>query len=155
MRCAIKKCSHCGLEKPLLDFFRGKGSKDGRRAQCKVCSKRYTITEERKVYERKYGRVYDKSPIGKYRTLKSSAKKRGVELSISLEEYTNLLNNGKCHYADCSLEGLQGSSLNRIDNSKGYSIDNVKLCCGICNFIMNKFTKEQLKKRLLKIYKRL
>lgn len=34
-----KACSRCGTVKPLTDFYRDKGSKDGRRADCATCVK--------------------------------------------------------------------------------------------------------------------
>ncbi len=32
-----KLCSKCGEEKPVIDFYRQKGGKDGLRAACKKC----------------------------------------------------------------------------------------------------------------------
>ena len=32
-----KKCSRCGVEKPLAEFYKSKKSKDGHMAQCKEC----------------------------------------------------------------------------------------------------------------------
>lgn len=33
----MKRCSKCGLEKPLGDFCPNKGGRDGRRPECKTC----------------------------------------------------------------------------------------------------------------------
>lgn len=32
-----KLCSKCGAEKPVIDFYKQKGGKDGLRAACKKC----------------------------------------------------------------------------------------------------------------------
>lgn len=60
----------------------------------------------------------------------SSADKRGF--SITFEEYKNLILQG-CHYCKNKLVGINGLSLDLIDNSKGYTLDNVLPCCGRCN----------------------
>lgn len=36
-----KVCSHCGQEKPLLDFYRHPSGKDGRDSTCKECILRH------------------------------------------------------------------------------------------------------------------
>lgn len=33
----MKMCTKCGLEKPLADFYRATGTRDGHRGDCKVC----------------------------------------------------------------------------------------------------------------------
>ncbi len=35
-----KKCSRCGNPKPLSEFYKATGKKDGRRSECKGCSKK-------------------------------------------------------------------------------------------------------------------
>ena len=92
---------------------------------------------------------------GKYTYLKNSAKYRKKCVTISFEEYEAIMSDMTCFYCDNSLQNMAGSSLNRIDSSLGYSIDNVKPCCKICNSIMNKFTLDDLKKRVYKIIKRM
>lgn len=34
---ATKQCSKCGVEKPVNEYYRQKGGKDGLRAACKKC----------------------------------------------------------------------------------------------------------------------
>jgi len=38
----MKKCSKCGIEKPLTEFHKNKRKKDGHRSECKSCTKQYT-----------------------------------------------------------------------------------------------------------------
>ena len=35
----MKKCTKCGIEKPLSEFYKRKDTKDGHRADCKECAK--------------------------------------------------------------------------------------------------------------------
>ena len=37
----MKKCSKCGIEKPLCDFIKSKNCKDGYENTCKMCGKEY------------------------------------------------------------------------------------------------------------------
>ena len=37
----MKKCSKCGIEKPLCDFIKNKNCKDGYENTCKMCGKEY------------------------------------------------------------------------------------------------------------------
>ena len=37
----MKKCSKCGIQKPLVEFNRDKKGKDGHRSQCKSCTAQY------------------------------------------------------------------------------------------------------------------
>jgi hypothetical protein len=83
--------------------------------------------DNKKLRSRKWART----AIGQYRTLCFNAKKRGYEVSLTLEEFTTLRNNA-CFYCTGPLP-LVGHGLDRLDNNEGYSKDNVVPCCTICN----------------------
>jgi len=34
----VKRCKHCGIEKPLDDFYTDRKARDGRRPECKACN---------------------------------------------------------------------------------------------------------------------
>jgi len=34
----MKRCKHCGIEKPVDDFYTDRKAKDGRRPECKACN---------------------------------------------------------------------------------------------------------------------
>lgn len=65
-----------------------------------------------------------------YSQLKSNAKKRNIAFRITEDECKALLYQ-PCFY--CNQEFDTPISLDRIDNSKPYSILNVKPCCQVCN----------------------
>ena len=67
----MKKCSKCGIEKPLTEFYKNKASKDGKTSRCKICIKSHVpspaVLERRKERSRKWAkenrerkRQYDK-----------------------------------------------------------------------------------------------
>lgn len=69
------------------------------------------------------------------------AKQKGLEFKLTLEQFSNLLGSD-CHYCGAPpknsivqhgkrLDVYQG--IDRLDNSKGYTLDNVVPCCIVCN----------------------
>lgn len=83
-----------------------------------------------------------KAPMNKvYYKYKVSAEKRNYEFNIDVDIFHELITK-PCHYCgdlETSVEKSKAgfeykyTGLDRIDNSKGYTIDNVVPCCKICN----------------------
>jgi hypothetical protein len=67
----------------------------------------------------------------RFYTLKSSAKLRGLQVDMPFETYQMLVS-GSCHWCDGELP-TTGGSLDRLDNSVGYTPDNCVPCCTQCN----------------------
>jgi hypothetical protein len=103
--------------------------------------KKYYATNKEQILRRlkkNYSRGYYYTHPEKFNTLKVRysfsklrAKNRGLDFNLTFNDYTILLNK-PCFYC---LESLShtGVGLDRIDNSKGYQLDNVLPCCGRCN----------------------
>ena len=73
--------------------------------------------------------------IGKFNGAKAVAKYNCINFSLLIDEYEVLISKG-CFYCGDSLVGVQGVSLDRLndkDKSIGYSVGNVILCCLRCN----------------------
>jgi len=87
--------------------------------------------------------------------LKNRAKRKGLPLEITMEEHDKILGDRTCFYCDTNFSKDRGSGLNRCDSTKGYVLGNLKPCCKVCNGLMSNFTVEQLRSRLIKIYKRI
>lgn len=98
--------------------------------------KSYYKDNKTKIRERQF----KKSRTIKSRYLKSinEAFRKKVEFKISLEEYETLINN-QCYYCNNELGSkvVAGIGLDRVNNSIGYTVDNVVSCCKICNRIKN------------------
>lgn len=141
-----KKCSKCGKIKLISHFNKSKSHSNGLYSQCKDCSRKSCGRSQKKYADKINYR---------YGQLKSSAKKRGLKVQISIEEHENILGNRICYYCDYDFSKDIGSGLNRIDSEKGYTIDNVKPCCGTCNRLMSDISKKELISRLYKIANRL
>lgn len=94
-----------------------------------------------------------KTTKGKYEDLKDSARTRGLIVQISYEMYSKIILN-PCFYCETPVSNLGGHSLDRIDNSLGYSENNVLPCCGECNKIRGPFlTIQKMKVAMMAILK--
>lgn len=75
-----------------------------------------------------------------YRNYLTSAKKTGRTWEIPLDKFKELIGKN-CHYCGIAPANIwrakrsnfRYNGLDRVDNSKGYVLDNVVTCCGECN----------------------
>lgn len=79
-------------------------------------------------------------------------KKRGLEVSLSYEQFIDLCQIPKCHYCGKEIKrnlkrgdaGYRGYALDRKDNTQGYTVENSVPCCWNCNQTKNsRFTYEE------------
>jgi hypothetical protein len=76
------------------------------------------------------------------------ANNRGIQFSLKKKTFIKLTTQ-TCHYCGqkptrsvkFKTEELLVNGLDRVDNTKGYHIDNVVTCCSICNMAKGKLTK--------------
>jgi hypothetical protein len=64
-----KKCTKCGIEKPLTEFSKDKNRKDGRRSHCKACIAQYNAKPENKKRKAERHALYyaeNKEKIAQY-----------------------------------------------------------------------------------------
>lgn len=64
--------------------------------------------------------------------LKSSAKQRHINVNLDINKYQYVIDAG-CYFCGSDLSNENGYCLDRVDNNKGYTIENVVGCCKICN----------------------
>jgi len=86
-----------------------------------------------------------------YNTIKHSSKVRSIEINITREEFITWYNNQPkvCSYCKRPEEVCIKDILNRrkhrrlnidrINNNKGYELDNICLACNVCNAVKGKF----------------
>jgi hypothetical protein len=103
-----KQCADCGYTKTLRNWGGG------------VCSTCRT-------------RTYRASPHGKYRQLIAGGKQRDLEVTLTPEQH-KALSEKPCHYCERALP-RSGANLDRLDNSLGYTPENVVPCCHECNYM--------------------
>jgi len=91
---------------------------------------------------------------------KASAKRRNYEFKLQLEECRNLFLNN-CYYCGSKpfsiyrIPEVNGifiyNGIDRLDNTKGYSLDNCVTCCKICNYAKQSMSLKEFKTWILKV----
>lgn len=124
----LKKCSQCAIKKSLNEFGFDKKTYDGHRAMCRPChSHRVSlvpITLE-KCTSSIFSAAKRNSNLKKRRKKAFTLEGKHVVLDLYKKQ------DGLCYYSKLpmSLYGTWKMSLERIDSSRGYHIDNIVLCC--------------------------
>ena len=146
-----KKCSRCGVVKSLSDFHREKAKKDGLKSACKECILKSQIAylqNERAHIITVVASIFKPS----------SCKKRGLwpvitrqqiweELMIYIQDMKEKFpgSDGRiCSYCEqpwtnsvsyggIKEKNLSNFSIDRIDNTKTYTLQNIVFCCAACN----------------------
>ena len=141
-----KTCKICREVKSVDDFY-----KSQRGSKCKICT--LNITREYKKNKRK-SIEFRKSEGLKQKerrvrlwqnTLIHDSKRKGVENTLTIDDITEMYNkqNGLCYWFKIPLipsnknKHPQQPSLDRLDRKKGYTKDNVVLCCYSANIGRN------------------
>ena len=98
------------------------------------------------------------------RNMQRNARTRSYKWQLTKEQVA-CLTKQPCHYCKatpaqiCSDETCDGdyvySGLDRVDNERGYTIDNVVSCCGMCNRMKGTMSSEEFKSQIITIYKHL
>lgn len=126
-----KRCKKCGTIKSISEFHKHRFRIGGVSEECKECAS--TRGKERYAKTRFNGE--------RMRALKSHAQKRDVPFEITSDDLEGLwtTQNGLCYYAKIPMEFKKGSqrcvSVDRINPLKGYTLDNICLCCDIVNYM--------------------
>lgn len=92
---------------------------------------------------------------GMLRAAKRRSKERGQPFSLTPDDLVSLIyrSDGRCEvsgvpFSEVAVNGSARkplvASLDRIDNSQGYTPENVRLVCAIVNFAMNEWGEEAL-----------
>ena len=143
----VRTCKGCKIEKLFSEFYENSESKEGRLLRCKECCKRWskewrdqTPKEERSKSHKEW-RLHNRGAalltIARFR-----AKKKGLEFTITTADI-----DPKIKYGLCELTGIRfnlkngktwdSPSIDRIDSSKGYTKDNVRVVLYCVNVMAN------------------
>lgn len=141
-KCSNKNCIYNGKLQPLDNFSKNKVSKDGYQNWCKKCVGQYQklpntkqiIKKSTKQYESsfkciQYRKKYRQTLKGKYNSYKRNSKSRNISFNLTLEQFSVFWKQ-PCYYCKTEIETV---GIDRVDNSKGYSMDNCVSCCKDCN----------------------
>lgn len=129
----------CGIQKPVRACY----LKNGQSKRCVDCAHEKQIIRGREI------------PLGYWSSLKNNASKRSIEFNITKENVIFALKNqsNKCalsglpvKFADTASDHLRGettASVDRIDSSKGYFVNNIQIVHKTINYMKHTLTQEE------------
>lgn len=143
------KCD-CGKEKAIRSDALRKGVTKS--CGCKMAGHRYDYTMP-------YGEAQKRRLFKKY-LFAAQYNKR--EFKITYEEFLQITQKD-CYYCgdkpSTIAKGPRGdyiyNGIDRINNNKGYLLDNIVPCCKICNIIKGRLNSDLFQKQVIKIAKHL
>lgn len=124
---------------------------------CNICNKEFTThqysiiacsTECKKVNQRNSSKYMELTISSRYRHYKYSANKREITFNLTLEDFSKYWKK-PCGYCGDVIETI---GLDRIENTKGYSIKNIIPCCTVCNMMKRDISKETWMNKIEQIY---
>lgn len=148
-------CCGCNVEKDEAEFSKSSKALSGRQSRCKTCFVVY-YHRNREACRKKENERRRHDPYAvRYRNLKSSAKRRGHAFTLTLSQLTELLQTRTCPI--CSVDLLpvmsEGSvnadnlaTIDRLDPTAGYTVQNAVLICYRCNRIKQDATPAELRR---------
>jgi hypothetical protein len=77
--------------------------------------------------------------------------KINVEFEITNNEFNEIINKN-CYICEKENSQTHTNGIDRIDNNKGYTIDNVECCCGECNYMKNSYNLNDFLNKCCMIY---
>lgn len=130
MRTAGHKNRVCLICGKLYEIFNTIYNKESKR--CKDCQSTMQRQDDKRPDR---GREFKKEKfkyIGTYyKEYQRSAAKRNYAFELSLEHFERLVKE-PCVYCEYHKEG-EANGIDRLDNNKGYTLENSRSCCEMCN----------------------
>lgn len=153
-----KKCRICKKTKKLIEFYIDRKYTDNLKKHCKSCDKSHNKNYRKKT--KPYGNNWQKSIIAGARNSNSLARlSEKYDKDFNLEAISEITvdfltklkekQNNRCNWFGVEIDftrndWLRSPSLDRLDNDKGYTRDNVVLTCRSANLARNKSTVEEM-----------
>lgn len=157
-----KFCNVCHVEKDYSEFHKIKKGGEAVRETCKECrkdekkeylSRDYVIEKQKTFYQdhkvriRKYLNEHYWTLNGQFHNYKKRAKRDNINFEI-VEKDCIPFYNTKCYYCGGNIKGL---GIDRLDNTKGYIIENIVPCCKQCNYMKYVMNKDEFIQHIIKI----
>jgi hypothetical protein len=128
-------CAKCGETKTPKDFNKDRYKHGGFGPRCKQCCS----SRQRDIFRF--------MPSRRESEARGNAKRRGLEWTITKEQFLSFWQK-PCTYCGDAIETV---GLDRVDNAKGYTLENVTSCCGICNSMKSGMTVAEFLERCSRI----
>jgi ribosomal protein S27AE len=130
----IKKCTLCGLEKPISEFYKAPACKDGHAGQCTPCVKararirHFVKREEIRAYDRKRSKLPHRV-LSRARALQKE-REHDPQRHIARNAVNNAVRDGRLLKMDCAFCG----SSNTVAHHHDYNLPlDVTWLCTPCH----------------------
>ena len=132
-------CSKCGQQKTPADFFKDNYKHRGHVARCKDCCRETART------------VLRFKPYHREESLRSGAKRRNLLWELTREQFMSFWQK-PCVYCGDAIPAI---GLDRIDSTKGYTMENLVPCCTTCNRMKSQLSLNEFLERCARIAQRM
>ena len=166
-----KECHYCGIiEDKGFNGIDRKNQNEGYLLDncvscCKMCNymkgstsdetfiKRveHILTYQKKINGRYYPECFADHNSALYCDYKRRALKKDFTFLISQTDF-DIIRINNCYLCGKMNSNNHKNGIDRIDNTKGYLLENIKSCCGECNFMKKNYDLNDLFDKLLLIY---
>lgn len=120
-QCTVKACRKCGKEKQLSEFYRKKGSVDGREHSCKTCRRAQMSAADKARYCSAARR--------------ESHLVRTYAITPAVYEHLLLMQGGHCAMCSATVSGRRGDNYLIVDHC--HQTDQIRgLLCHHCNIVL-------------------
>ena len=144
--CSTKDCGNNSYCKELCRSHYNKQWRNKHKEESRRYNKSYRRSNKESVAA--YDKKYSETDNGRFVKAKTKAKQRELEFDLYFEDFIDISSRPCFYGADelCGRDEFQGGHLDRINNSLGYTLDNVISCGLLCNRIrMNNLTVAETK----------
>jgi hypothetical protein len=86
-----------------------------------------------------------------YSDYKIRALKKNLQFELTNEQYSKMIKM-PCYLCSKSASNTHKNGIDRVDNDKEYTLDNIKPCCSICNYLKRDFSLSDIREKCLDIY---
>jgi hypothetical protein len=111
----------------------------------------HILTHLGKIDGKLYPEAFPNVLSGDYDTFERNAIDRNLEFHLSRSEFAEIIKN-KCYLCGKEPRVNHRNGIDRFDNSLGYTMDNARPCCSICNIMKNRFSYADMTGKFEKIY---
>lgn len=139
----MKTCKHCHKQYDVISFSTSSPSYCSKECRELVRKQVNKLNKERAKLKLEEGLDIDWILKTKQALYKRSAKKRGYNYTLTLQDLRDYYKKN-CYYCNDVVNDI---SLDRVDNTKGYTSDNIVSCCIRCNIMKHTQTQEDFIKR--------
>jgi len=133
----IKACTKCGIKKEYTEEFFSKREHGKLRADCRTCYNKYYRDNNHRYL--KASMVYDAKERAKKKNMDFNLVKKDIHFPEVCPVFNIKLEHGRKDWKN-------SPTIDRIDNTKGYLIDNCIVVSCLANTIKNSATPKQILK---------